>query len=87
MFEKYNYKIVNDISFASPAVINVELPTHINSLDYGKKIEQENCLLSYKSQYLIDKNWVQTYVTRNTIKKDVIKLKKLLEKIESSCRV
>ena len=53
----------------------------------AKKIEQENCLLSYKSQYLIDKNWVQTYVTRNTIKKDVIKLKKLLEKIESSCRV
>jgi aspartate aminotransferase-like enzyme len=61
-----NFKIINDSDFSSPSVVTFQLPKSIDSVEFGKLLEQKNCLINYNSGYLIKRNWVQTFITRNT---------------------
>lgn len=64
--EHLEFNILNDLAISSPAVITVQLPPYINSVEFGQFLEDKNCFISYKSGYLIRRNLIQTYVTRNT---------------------
>lgn len=64
--EHLEFNILNDLAISSPAVITVQLPPYINSVEFGQFLEEKNCFISYKSGYLIRRNLIQTYVTRNT---------------------
>ena len=44
---------------ASPAVTTIALPAHISSLAVGDALAQQGFLLSYRSKYLIARNWLQ----------------------------
>jgi aspartate aminotransferase-like enzyme len=61
-----NLKIINDKSISSPAVITIELPRKVNSVEVGKLLAENGCFISYNSGYLVKKNWIQTFITRNT---------------------
>jgi aspartate aminotransferase-like enzyme len=65
-FEKINFKIINDETISSPAIITIELPGYINGVELGKNLGERNCFISYNSGYLVKKNWIQTFITRNT---------------------
>ncbi len=69
--ERLGFTIMNDLSVSSPSVITVALPEYIDSVEFGKRLEQSNCFISYKSGYLIKRNLIQTYVTRNTTRHQV----------------
>lgn len=69
--EKLDFNIMNDLDISSPAVITVQLPEYINSVEFGQYLENSNCFISYKSGYLIRRNLIQTYVTRNTTQEQV----------------
>lgn len=69
--ERLDFNIMNDLAISSPAVITVQLPAYINSVEFGQFLEDENCFISYKSGYLIKRNLIQTYVTRNTTQKHI----------------
>lgn len=43
----------------SPAVITIELPSEMNSLKIGGLIQESGYMLSYNSEYLRRRNWVQ----------------------------
>ncbi len=61
-----NFKIINGESTSSPAVITIELPADLNSVAFGNYLAEMNCIISFNSNYLIKRNWIQTFITRNT---------------------
>lgn len=63
--------VINEHGCTSPALVTIELPDDVNSVAFGDELEKEGCFLSYKSNYLIRRNWIQTFVTRNTTKEEV----------------
>jgi len=52
-------KIVAPEEFAAPNIITFELSRHLSSEAVGKRLEEEGYLLSYRSSYLIKRNWLQ----------------------------
>jgi len=43
----------------SPVVTTIALPEALNSVWLGSKLEEKGYLLSYKSEYLVRRNWIQ----------------------------
>lgn len=66
IFAQKGFGIINEAAISSPSVVTASLPENINSVSFGKLLEQHNCLVSYNSGYLVRRNWIQTYFTRNT---------------------
>ena len=46
-------------SIHAPAVTTITLPQHVSSLNFGRALEEEGFLLSYNSEYLVERNWIQ----------------------------
>lgn len=44
---------------AAPAVITIALPRHISSRSVGWRLWKNGYLLSYNSEYLLERNWIQ----------------------------
>lgn len=53
------FRIVAPDSCASPAVVTVPLPELVDSERVGRRLRQQGYLLSYSSEYLRARNWVQ----------------------------
>lgn len=77
-------KVVNPIEFSSYSVITIEIPNYIKSTEIGKALEKQNCYISYNSEYLIKRNWVQVYIIGNTEKENVKTFLNLLKKAKYS---
>ncbi len=54
--------LINPEQNASPAVLTFALPGNISSKDFGLAMEKRNYLLSFNSDYLIEKNWAQVCI-------------------------
>lgn len=53
------FQIVAPDAHASPAVITVALPSDLTSKSVGWQLQKSGYLLSYKSEYLLRRNWLQ----------------------------
>lgn len=53
------FEIVAPDGVASPAVVSIVLPSEVSSRSVGWLLQQEGYLLSYKSEYLLRRNWIQ----------------------------
>ena len=53
------FSIVADGAHASPAVITIALPARLISSRIGARLEEAGYLLSYNSDYLLERNWIQ----------------------------
>ena len=53
------FQIVSPDSHASPAVITIELAEEVSSGEAGRLLEDAGYLLSYNSDYLLQRNWIQ----------------------------
>jgi aspartate aminotransferase-like enzyme/GNAT superfamily N-acetyltransferase len=51
--------IVADDAHTAPAVITIALPASISVERLGAELEREGFYLSYKSRYLLERNWIQ----------------------------
>jgi aspartate aminotransferase-like enzyme len=51
--------IVASDAHASPAVLTIALPRDINSKSIGLQLKKAGFLLSYNSEYLLKRNWIQ----------------------------
>jgi aspartate aminotransferase-like enzyme len=58
-FEQINLTILADKNCRAPHVTTVVLPKAISSLEMGKLLEDEGILVSYRSEYLLEKNHIQ----------------------------
>ena len=53
------FRIIASDSDAAPAVITIALPAALSSLEVGRRLDGLGYTLSYKSGYLIRRNWIQ----------------------------
>jgi aspartate aminotransferase-like enzyme len=53
------FQIVAADAHMSPAVVTIVLPPEVTSRSVGWLLQQEGYLLSYKSEYLLKRNWIQ----------------------------
>ncbi|MEA2079796.1 MAG: hypothetical protein U9P00_08065, partial [Pseudomonadota bacterium] len=58
-FEELGLQILADKSCRAPHVTTIVLPETITSLGMGKLLENEGILVSYRSEYLVAKNYIQ----------------------------
>lgn len=54
-----NLEVVAPEVYAAPNVITFSLPEHLSSEEIGKRLEDEGFFLSYRSAYLLKRNWLQ----------------------------
>ncbi|MGR3764032.1 aminotransferase class V-fold PLP-dependent enzyme [Rossellomorea sp. NS-SX7] len=55
---EWDISIIGDESF-SPGVITIEIPSGVSSRVIGDECKDKGVLLSYESDYLLNRNWVQ----------------------------
>ncbi|MCI0747626.1 MAG: GNAT family N-acetyltransferase [Verrucomicrobia subdivision 3 bacterium] len=53
------FQIVAPDAHASPAVVSIALPAEVSSKSVGWQLQKAGYLLSYKSEYLLRRNWIQ----------------------------
>ena len=65
----------------SPAVTTIALPPHMNSVTLGALIEESGYLLSYNSDYLRRKNWIQVCLMGECTREKVVSLLNALRRV------
>lgn len=53
------FSILAPEKYASPGIITIILPRHINSNRVGRRMKELGYILSYQSDYLLKNNWIQ----------------------------
>ena len=53
------FHIVAPDSEATPGVVSIALPQHQSSAELGARLQRAGYLLSYNSDYLRQRNWIQ----------------------------
>jgi aspartate aminotransferase-like enzyme len=53
------FHIVAPEEHATPAVITIALPGNGNAAAVGDELAEAGCLVSYQSDYLLKRNWIQ----------------------------
>lgn len=53
------FELVTPEAHAAPAVVTLVLPSTLSSQALGRRLEQAGYLLSYGSEYLLRRNWIQ----------------------------
>jgi aspartate aminotransferase-like enzyme len=56
---KIGFNILAADEHSSPALITIDLPRWISSENLGRLLEEKGYLLSYRSRYLMKRNWIQ----------------------------
>jgi aspartate aminotransferase-like enzyme len=78
---KMGCELVSDNENTSPAVVTISLPGDINSRDFGDRLADNGCLLSYQSDYLLARNRVQICMMSHVKMKN---LQELLGQMQSN---
>jgi aspartate aminotransferase-like enzyme len=73
------FSIVAPDSYASPGVITIALPETISSERLGRQLEEAGYFLSYKSKYLLKRNWIQICLMGECSKEKMVPLMDLLK--------
>jgi aspartate aminotransferase-like enzyme len=53
------FRLIGPDAHLSPAVITIALPPTMSSESVGRRLEEAGYALSYRSEYLLERNWVQ----------------------------
>jgi aspartate aminotransferase-like enzyme len=75
------FELVGSQTQTSPAVITLALPEALDSVTIGNWMKESGFLLSYNSQYLRAKNWIQICLMGEIAREKVLALANALERI------
>lgn len=70
----------------SPAVITLQLPADIGSVKFGEAMQEAGYLLSFNSEYLRRKNWVQVCLLGECTREKVVALANAMNRLYSKLR-
>ncbi|HVV00550.1 MAG TPA: GNAT family N-acyltransferase [Verrucomicrobiae bacterium] len=76
------FELVADHIANSPAVVTIALPESLNSVTIGNLIQESGYLLSYNSEYLKRRNWIQICIMGECARE---KLAALLNALARAC--
>jgi aspartate aminotransferase-like enzyme len=65
----------------SPAVVTLALPTEMNSVKMGELIQEAGYLLSFNSEYLRQKNWIQICLIGECTREKVVSLLNAMNRV------
>lgn len=58
MLENAGFTLLGDKEY-SPGIMTISLPESISSKDLGDELRERGIIISYESDYLLKRNWVQ----------------------------
>ena len=70
----------------SPAVITIQLPPEINSVKMGNAMQEAGYLLSFNSEYLRRKNWMQICLMGECAREKVVALANAIHRVYSKLK-
>ena len=68
---KLGWPLMDAGTYTAPFVINISVPSRINSLELCHKLRDQGFLLSYESYYLVERNWIQICLMGDISKKSI----------------
>ncbi len=68
------FQLIGNGAKLSPAVITMALPVSLNSVKVGELIQEAGYLLSYNSEYLRQRNWIQICFMGDCAKEKLVSL-------------
>ena len=78
------FQILAPDAHASPAVITLELPGAVRSQNIGDQLQAAGFLLSYQSEYLRRRNWIQICLMGDCSRQGLVALLTELRKVTGS---
>jgi aspartate aminotransferase-like enzyme len=75
------FPLVGADACVSPAVITIGLPAELNSVTVGNLMKESGFLLSYNSEYLRSKNWIQICLMGEIAREKVVALTNALQRV------
>lgn len=75
------FALVGTNTETSPAVTTIELPPEMNSLKIGGLIQESGYLLSYNSEYLRRKNWIQVCLMGECTREKLVSLLNAMNRV------
>ena len=76
-----DFNLIGNGALMSPAVITIGLPPEMNSTKTGEAMQQAGYLLSYNSEYLRQKNWIQVCFMGECTREKVVALSNALNRV------
>ena len=75
------FELVGDGTTTSPAVVTIALPRELNSVRIAELIQESGYLVSYNSEYLRRRNWIQICLMGEGAKEKVVSLLNALNRV------
>ena len=75
------FELVGDDASTSPAIVTIALPAYLDSARIGGLIQEAGYLLSYNSDYLRRKNWIQVCLMGECAKEKFVSLLNALNRV------
>jgi aspartate aminotransferase-like enzyme len=77
------FSLIGNGAPASPAVITIQLPEDISSVKFGGAMQEAGYLLSFNSEYLRRRNWVQVCLLGECAREKVVALANAMNRVYS----
>ncbi len=75
------FQVIGNGSPLSPAVITIKLPPEMNSVKMGGAMQEAGYLLSFNSEYLRRKNWIQICLMGECTREKVVALSNAIHRV------
>lgn len=75
------FELVGEETETSPAVVTIALPESMNSAKIGALIQESGYLLSYNSEYLKQRNWIQICLMGESAQERLVSLLNALNRV------
>jgi aspartate aminotransferase-like enzyme len=80
------FSVIGASTRTSPAVFTIQLPAEFNSVNVGNLMQESGFLLSYNSDYLKRRNWIQICLMGEVAQEKVVSLLNALHRVCSRPR-
>jgi aspartate aminotransferase-like enzyme len=78
---EFGFTLVGNHTATSPVVVTIALPPEMNSLNIGGLIQESGYLVSYNSEYLRKKNWMQICLMGECTREKVVSLLNAMNRV------
>ncbi len=75
------FDLIGGSATTSPAVVTIALPPSLNSVRIGSLMQESGYLLSYNSDYLRGRNWIQICLMGECAREKVVSLLNALSRV------
>ena len=76
-----NFQLIGEGAKPAPGAVTLAVPTHLNSVQIGQKLEDQGYLISYGSEYLRRRNWIQICLMGEFSRPTLVSLLALLQQV------